>query len=256
MADLSKVSIGIKTFLRDEMLFDAVTGIRENLPECEIVIADDGHPSLSEEKTKLYTELSRDGHIVSCHLFDSGFGYKSNWIAQNFRRDYLLVASDDFDFNSSSVVRGIECLIDVLDHADVDVASGRVNGWPYEFDLEYRENTVIEHPVSIPKDPNTWFVYCDLSVNYSLIRRKVFNDVSWDLTKIGNAEHFAFFHDVKQAGFKTAYVLGVNINTQRKPDPPEYRPYRARAYGPERSCFVKRGIKKYILGSGRVDYSA
>ena len=51
-----------------------------------------------------------------------------------------------------------------------------------------------------------------------------------------------------------AYVLGVNITTQCKPDPSEYRPYRARAGNPARPCFVKRGIKTYILGDGRVDY--
>jgi glycosyltransferase involved in cell wall biosynthesis len=255
MADLSKVSIGIKTFLRDSHLFDAIAGIRANLAECEIVIADDGHPTLSEEKTKLYTQLSNEGHLVSCHPFDSGFGYKSNWIAQNFRRDYLLVASDDFDFSPPEVVRGIKKLVDVLDNTAFDIASGRVNNWPYEFDLEDRGDTVIEHRVVVPNHPELWVVNCDLTVNYSLIKRRVFEKVGWiDEARIGQGEHGIMFLDCKRAGFSTVYVPGVNINTQRKADPPEYKPYRARANSPERLCFQKRGIKKYVLGNGQVDY--
>ena len=131
MADLSKVSIGIKTFLRDSHLFDAIAAIRSTMPQVQIVIADDGR--LTEEKQKLYSELRQNGHVIGEFAFDSGFGMKSNWIAQNFCRDYLLIASDDFDFHPASVVRGIEKLMDVLDNTDVDIASGRVNGQPYEF---------------------------------------------------------------------------------------------------------------------------
>ena len=257
MTDLSKVSIGIKTFLRDSHLFDAIAGIRAAMPEVEMVIADDGR--LTEDKAKLYEELKSEGHVVSVMLFDSGFGYKSNWIAQHFRRDYLLIASDDFDFRPPVVVRGIERLVDTLDHTDADIASGRVNGRPYEFYLTDLGSKIIETAVSDEitdtDDPDIWFVQCDLTVNYSLMKRRVFDKVKWDDDqKIGQGEHGAFFVDAKRANLKTVYVPGVNISTQRKPDPPEYRPYRSRAASPERSCFKKRGIKTYILGDGAVDY--
>ena len=230
------------------------------MPQVQIVIADDGR--LTEEKQKLYSELRQDGHLIGEFAFDSGFGMKSNWIAQNFRREYLLIASDDFDFHPASVVRGIEELVDVLDHSDVDIASGRVNGHPYEFDLEDLGDKIIEHPAQVTAkarwegvECSVWFTACDLTVNYSLIKRRVFEKVSWDDdVKIGGGEHGAFFVDAKRASFHTAYVTGVNINTQRKPDPLEYRPYRSRAANPERPCFKKRGIKTYILGDGRVDY--
>jgi hypothetical protein len=253
MADLSKVSIGIKTLLRDEMLVDAVSAACHSMPQAEIVIADDGHPSPG--KNEMYEALKRGGHQAEYLPFDSGFGFKSNWIAQHFRRDYLLVASDDFDFSPPEVVRGIEKLVDVLDHTDVDIASGRVNNWPYEFDLEDLGDTIIEHIAHVPAHPTLWAVNCDLTVNYSMIKRRVFEKVSWDNDQmIGQGEHGAFFVDCKRAEFSTAYIPGVNINTQRKVDPPEYKPYRARAHSPERSCFVKRGIKKYVLGNGQVDY--
>lgn len=255
MADLSKVSIGVKTLLRDEMLMDALRGIHKNIPEAEIVIADDGN--YTDSKGFMYRELRDEGHIIGFLPFDSGFGFKSNWIAQNFRREYLLVASDDFDFHPLEVRKGIEKLVDVLDQTDVDIASGRVNNWPYEFDLEDLGDKIIEHPTNV--DPYValapWFVQTDLTVNYSLVKRRVFEKVSWDNdVKIGGGEHGAFFLDVKRAGFKVAYVPGVNINTQKKKDPSEYRPYRSRAARRERPCFVKRGIKMYVLGNREIDY--
>ena len=256
MSSLSKVSIGIKTFLRDSHLFDAIAAIRSTMPEVEMVIADDGRSST--QKNDLYSEIQKEGHLVAYFEFDAGFGYKSNSIAQFFRREYLLIASDDFDFHPASVVRGIEKLVDVLDHSDVDIASGRVNGHPYEFDLEDLGDKVIEHRLEIPnygEHAKLWYIGCDLTVNYSLMKRRVFESISWDDDqKIGQGEHGSFFVDAKRAGLRTAYVPGVNITTQRKPDPLEYRPYRSRAASPERSCFKKRGIKTYILGDGRVDY--
>jgi hypothetical protein len=126
---------------------------------------------------------------------------------------------------------------------------------PYEFDLEDLGDTIIEHIAHVPAHPTLWAVNCDLTVNYSMIKRRVFEKVSWDNDQmIGQGEHGAFFVDCKRGGLSTAYIPGVNINTQRKVDPPEYKPYRARAHSPERSCFVKRGNKKYVLGNGQVDY--
>jgi glycosyltransferase involved in cell wall biosynthesis len=254
MADLSKVSIGIKTFLRDSHLRDAIAGIEKNFSACEIVIADDGR--FDQDKDEMYRELRSEGHLVEDLPFDSGFGFKSNWIAQHFRRDYLLVASDDFDFHPPEVVRGIEKLVDVLDHTDVDIASGRVNNWPYEFDLEDFGDTIIEHQIRMHGgSEKLWFIGCSLTVNYSLMKRFVFSQVMWDNdVKIGGGEHGAFFVDAQRGSLKTAYVPGVNINTQKKLDPLEYRPYRLRALCSERPCFVKRGIKKYVLGDGRIDY--
>jgi hypothetical protein len=252
---LEQISIGIKTFLRDQKLYNAVDAIRRTLPETQIVIADDGRRS--DIKTTLYTVLDRDGHIADEVPFDSGFGFKSNYIAGIFERDLLLIASDDFDFNPPSVRAGILKMLDVLENTDVDVASGRVRG-PYEFDLEDLGDIVIEHRRNMSAlDSQSWFVECDLTVNYSLVKRRVFDNVQWDLTKIAQGEHGAWFLDVKRAGYKVAWVPGVQIQEQEGADNPEYNSYRGRYNGSkERSCFVKRGIRKYILGSGQVDYEA
>lgn len=250
--DLNRVSIGIKTFLRDEHLWNTVTAIEETMPEAQMIIADCGEPNLF--KDFVYERLIKAGHTIIPMEFDAGFGAMSNAIVEKLERDFLLIGSDDFDFKPAEVRKGIEELVKVLGLCDVDIAAGRVNGIRYEFDLIDEGEMVKEVPVRIP-DPTPWFVDCDLAVNYCLIKKRVFEKVRWEgSVKIGGAEHGAFFLKCKRAGFRTVFVPGVNINEQKLPSSQRYKEYRRRANNPARPCFDKLGVKKYIMASGRYDY--
>lgn len=252
---LEQISIGVKTFLRDPKLMNTIQAIRDTMPECEIVIADDGE--MTEEKEGIYSDLIRDGHQIIVMNFDSGFGAKSNKIAESFTRPYLLIGSDDFDFRPPSVRKGIERLLEVLENTDMDIASGRVNNCPYEFDLEFQDggSTVVERRVQIPSNPTPWFVETDLTVNYGLYKRRVFEKIHWlNSVKIGGAEHSMIYIQAKRAGYKTCYVPGININEQHESDSPRYRQYRARSRDKARPCHDYVGVKKYVLGNGQVDY--
>jgi hypothetical protein len=250
--DFSKVAVGIKTFLRDEHLYNAIRGVLCNMPCAQLLIADDGR--MTEVKQATYENLKRMNHRVAILPFDSGFGYKSNTIARMNIRPYLLIGSDDFDFTKEAA-EGIAKLQEVLDYnPEISIVSGRVNNRPYEFFLEEKDGVVHEYPVhTLGMIP--WFYEVDLTVNFSLIRQTIFSEIHWDSdVKIGGGEHGAFFIDVKRAGYKVAFVPGVNIYEQNLRSSQEYRQFRARARSPERPCFERRGIKRYVLGNGSVDY--
>lgn len=255
MADLSQITIGIKSFLRPDKLTNALAGIREHLSECEVIVADDSIDTGADTYHIGYSQP--DNTLVIYCPFDSGFGYKSNLIAANVKTPYLLVGSDDFDFDSPLVRTSVIKLANVLDHnPNVHIASGRVNARPYEFNLIDDGETITEMPVGITEaDIARGFVYCDLTVNFSLMSRYIYPLIHWDDdVKIGGGEHGAFFVDCKRKGLRTVYVPGVNIYEQPGQDSPRYKYYRNRARSPERPCFVERGIKKYVLGNGTVDY--
>jgi hypothetical protein len=252
--DLNRVSIGIKTFLRDGALFTAIAGIRETMPEVKMIIADCGEHT--EEKEGVYIDLIREGHTVMCLPFDAGFGAMSNAIADALDRPYLLIGSDDFDFRPPSVRRGIERMAQVLDIAAVDIVGGRVHG-AYEFNLEDQGDVIIEHRINTNIHPEPVFIGCDLTVNYILMRAEVLKKIRWDSdVRIGGGEHGAWFVDAKRAGFRVAYVPGVEISEQQDVSSPQYMKYRARSGDPSRPCFDRRGIRKYVLGTGQVDYEA
>jgi hypothetical protein len=254
---LADVSVGIRTFLRDDKLFRAIDGIRTTLPEVHMIIADDGRPT--QNKDRLYSELSSEGHDVIFCDFDSGFGYKSNAIAKSVLRPYLLIGSDDFDFADPQARAGIEKMAHALDtYGRYHGVSGRVNNQPNEFWLDDLGDTIIERYADVTPRYTVDFpkVYdVDLTVNYTMFHRDTFREIGWDKEAlIGQGEHGSFFVDLKRAGFKIGFIPGVNINEQSGRDSDEYYTYRYRARSSERSCFVKRGIKKYILADGTVDY--
>lgn len=249
------ISIGIKTFLRDEKLFNSINAIHRRMPGAQMIIADCGE--ISETKKVIYAGLRELGHHAFVLPFDAGFGAMSNIIADQLSRPLLLVGSDDFDFDDEDVPVGVKQLYHVSERG-FDIVSGRVNNNPYEFNLEITEvakNTfkIREVPVKIPE--RIVYQRADLTVNYSLIRKQVLSKVGWDsAVKIGGGEHGAFFYDAKKAGLSVVYVPGVNINQQPGEDSERYKKFRARAKAPERPCFDKRGIVEYILGNGQVDY--
>lgn len=244
----------------------AVEGILASMPEVKISIADDGRPT--DEKNRYYRELEKMGHTVLPMRFDSGFGAKSNKIAENLKTPYLLIGSDDFEFRPPEVRAGIERLTTVLDWvSEIDIACGRVDNSPYErtFDIDEGTMTVIEHPIGNHYNSegimggtvavSAFWQYVDLAKNYCLIRKRIFDNVKWDDDVcIGGGEHASFFLDVKNAGGKCVFVNDVNINAQSGPDSMEYNRYRRRANSKDRPCFKKRGIKKYILANGKIDY--
>lgn len=254
-----RIDIGIKTFLRDSQLFNSIDGIQRNYPGARMIIADCG--DLTEEKDSFYAQITREGHIVLDLPFDAGFGVMSNAIAAASTRPYLLIASDDFEFNEKAAegLLQLQSVLDICD--DVDIASGRVGNRFYEFFLDIaiqKDGTHIkELPakyVWTPENPPR-YTDCDLTVNYCLVRREVFDRVKWDNdVKIGGGEHGSWFYDCKLAGFKTVRVLGVNINEQQIRNSQRYQKYRNRAQDAARPCFDKRGITEYVLGDGRVDY--
>jgi len=254
---LNKVSIAIRTFLRDAQLFYTIDAIRRNLPEVQMIICDCGDHN--EEKEGIFADLQREGHVCIQLPFDAGFGSMGNAIADRLERPLLLMGSDDFDFSTVEVRQGIEKLIRTANlYPKFNVFSGRVNNNPYEFLLHDKGNGVLEEEacgiIPHPDFPQDYY-WVDLTVNYSLVRKEVFQKVRWDDdVKIGGGEHAAWFLDVRQAGFAVAYIPGVNINEQQVRNSARYNLYRRRAMDPARPCFVKRGIRKYVMGNGVVDY--
>lgn len=256
---LDDICIMVKTFLRDGFLYKCLDGIQQNLPECKIVVVDDGREQ--RDKITRYTNLMARGHSVLWLPFDSGFGAKANAALAECDRKYVLVASDDFMFAAATARRGVERLHEVLEHdQEMALASGRVNGNPYEHSLTIVGDTCIEEretraerctPTGVKYSP------CDLTVNYSLIRRDILgpDKLHWDggAVKIGGGEHGAFFIDLMRAGLQACYVSEVNIG-EYKFDPClvqlDYAGYRRRARQPGRPCLKVRGINRWRLAGG------
>jgi hypothetical protein len=255
---LSDVSIMIKTFLRDACLWKCIEGIQKTLPECKMVIVDDGLET--SYKISRYAKLRMDGHSCTWLPYDSGFGAKANASIPYCDRKYTLIGSDDFDFSNPEARKGIERMHDVLESdKTVDLAAGRVDGIPYEGLFSWHEDGVLRETFGYRETRTTpsgiEYKLCDLTVNYLLIRRSALAVAHWfDDIKIGGGEHGAFFLDMRRKGRRTAWVSGVNIcQMPQKEIHPAYPAMRARARQPGRLALKRMGVNQYVCFGGNVE---
>ena len=262
---LSRVAIMIKTFLRDGYLHTCLNQLEKNFADAKIVVVDDGYES--PEKITRYADLRRKGHACAWLPFDSGFGAKANAAIPLCDREFVLIGSDDFNFGDPTVRAGVEAMQKVLDAVpSLALVSGRVDGNPYEFCWEAGAHSLREIPKyhSSGEIDGTKYHLCDMTVNYSLIRTKVFQPqhggIRWDggAVKIGGGEHSAFFLDLQRSYWGVAYVEGANINQLARNWQWMHKAYptmRARARQPGRPCLKRRGIDIYTLGGGAIEIS-
>lgn len=253
---LAKVEVMIKTFCRDGYLYACLNGLRNKFPDMRINLVDDGYED--HQKISIYADLRYAGHSCNWLPYDSGFGAKANEALRHIQRDYVLIGSDDFDFGNPKVRPGVEAMVKVLDNCpEIGVVSGRVDMRAYESCLE-REGPIVRELKKFHGSgevDGVKYHLCDLTVNYSLVRREVFEKVRWDGgdVKIGGGEHGAFFLDVKEAGWKVAVVpdamiFQMNFNPRWMTKDYGYNRSRARAAG--RPCLRKRGVERWILTNG------
>jgi hypothetical protein len=247
---LDRVSVLLKTFLRDGFLNCAAKGIQKVMPEVKMIIVDDGFET--KHKITYYAGLRQQGHMTLWLPFDSGFGAKANAGSKVLDREYLLIGSDDFNFESPNVRQGVEALVRVLDgNREIGVASGRVNNMPYEGNVTRNGRHIYETRV-VPSGRD--FDVCDLTVNYCLVRKTLFDQgLHWcPEWKIGG-DHYCWFKMVKDMGWKVAHVPGVNIQTI--PDVlswrlPQYMTMRGRAIKSLPSMFKFMDFDTYTQFDG------
>ncbi len=233
---LSDVTILITSFLRPGYLADCLVGIKSNLPECQVIVVDDGD----------LAEVTGEG-IISMP-FDSGLSAKRNCGVAATKTRYLLMGSDDFDFSTEEARQGIEKMVAVLnEYPDIDVAGGHVNGQVYEGNLTVAPGQYIAQSYLASSSEIT---KCDLVVNYFVARVQSIRPYPWDeRMKIGG-EHGDWFLTLKDNGLKVVAISDVNINTlpvDATKEDARYSRFRARAKNLGHKVFLrKRGVSQFF----------
>lgn len=255
---LEDIAIVIPTFHRRGYLKDCLQGIRDNLPECSVVVTcDDGQ-----------IPVFGTGHRWLSIPYDSGLTAKRNAAVTLVDTRYTLMGSDDYDFSTAEVRKGIIEMAIMLKKSEInigreiDVVAGRVNDRPYEGFLEYVPGSyIMEHQLDIRSRPlydtpiPVWKI--DIAANYFLARTSVLLAFPWDeaIRPIGG-EHADWFLDLKQAGMVVTFLPFANIYQMQydasKQDP-RYKEFRGRALTTGHALMKKkRNIKQYIDFNGGI----
>ena len=249
---LSDVTILITSFLRPGYLFECLKRIRENIPECKVVVVDDSDVNLHDYPM---WDSRLEGYEVIHLPFDSGLPAKRNAGAKAIKTKFMLMGTDDFDFGTPEARAGVIKLLETMESfPQIDVAGGHFNRQPYEGFLDYVPGSHIKE-TRLFTDPKPWaeltqpFYQVDITVNYWMARPELLAEIPQDeRMKIGG-EHGDWFLSLKEAGKLVVWIPGVNINSlpyEPKWQHRDYNTYRGRAKNLGHQIFLtKRGIKNY-----------
>lgn len=258
---LKDVTIVIPTFHRRGYLRDCLDGIKANLPECSVVVAQDDGGDCTYEHNTWWTKLP----------YDSGLTAKRNAAVSLVDTKYTLMGCDDFDFSTPDVRKSLHDMIAILRVSEIDigreidVVAGRVNNRPYEGFLEYVPGEYIKErrlqfdappaykmpPLFLMWKPLFLMWKIDIAANYFLARTSILRAHPWDesIRPIGG-EHVDWFLDLKDAGMTVVFPSPyANINQMPYDASKQdfrYNAYRRRAVTTGHALMMKkRNIKNY-----------
>lgn len=220
---LNDVGIIITTFIRDDVLYPCVESIREFYPDIRIYVIDQGKTSYKKEY------FLKNHHCDYIRIpYDSGLALSRNLGMYASKEKYMVICDDDFRFTKETKLENWRELMEA--RSSVGVAAGCLftNGqeWHYEHELRKHKKFYIMKEL----DRIDWkthkgikYHYCDLVLNWLMIRRECWNDCPWDSEYKIVHEHLQFFLDLKDQGkWKVLYTPTVSADHERKPHCDEY----------------------------------
>jgi hypothetical protein len=241
---LSDITVAISSFCRWGYLVECLKQIKEHLPECPVIVADDS-----------FDDRCATIAGPSCIRLapDSGLTVKRCRIVEATTTPYMLLFCDDFAANTKGYRDKLTEAVDLLDtHSEIDLVGGRVDNNPYEANLVHDAEKNVIREIRLVPDGSP-YQRCDLVVNHFIARVSVLLEVPWDtdVVKIGG-EHGQFFWHRKKADKVTVWLPGWNINTLSlgygpEVQDPRYNGFRRRAFTMGHTIMLrKEGIKDWI----------
>lgn len=230
-----EVAVGIKTFLREELLFKTLDAIEKHFPlSYRLYIADDG--KISDEKEYRYQKLEANGHVIIKLPFNCGISVGRNEIVKKVIEDYVLIMDDDIVVQDSKSIVNMKSVLDSSE--DIGICSGMLfskNG-DYMANENYQKGLCFEidrgllfrYPSmkKLHKTNGSLFVYADQVVNFFLAKKTVFDDIKWDNRIKVEWEHIDFFLRLKETKWKVAVCFNTKAIHMNQLDDQAYNYYR------------------------------
>lgn len=231
--DTSQVTLVFVTIGRDKAAIDFVRSVRRLFPKLRILVADQNGPT--ERMEQFYT---RQRVRMLWLPWDCGLSFARNRAVEQVTTDYILLADDDFIFTQetmlSDAVQILESLPEIgfLGGSVIDVIQNehgdqerRFRKWEKHLILMEEASTLISMPIDhLPlqvREAAQKKVYlCDMTSNWGIFRRQVFDSHRWDESIKINGEHEDFFLGMKvHTNWKVAYYPGLICDHQQVRNP-------------------------------------
>jgi GT2 family glycosyltransferase len=247
---MKDVTVVIKTFLRDYVLYEYIKSIYAKYPDINIAVVDDGH--ITKEKINWMKEYGVEYMIVP---WDSGLPAGRNMAIEAAKTPYVIIGDDDFFYGDEVDLEKMRLL---LDKADIVGGAVRNKGTigHYEGNIKIEDRVITYEKM----EQNNWKEYkgarykeCELVFNFAMMRKDLLNTVRWDENIKIVFEHSDYFLMCKESGVKVVYTPDSIVEHRHVPMErnEEYANYRLRRSDKE-YFFKKWGVDKVLGMNGSV----
>lgn len=264
--NVAEVALFIKTFLRNETLFEVVDSIHRHASALDyrIYIADDG--KVDPARANLYEQLEEQGHCIVRLPFDVGASAGRNAALRYIDEPYVLRMDDDFVFTDDTRVDlmirvlakdesiGAVADLEVQRHRDKGVQAGELS--PFQGALHQHGSTLWKVPAVL--DQIEWEVVdgvriarCEFTRNFLLIRRALLDHLRWDHRLKIRGEHLDFMLQiVRRSEWDLAFTPDsrhVHAGPPGAKQPKGYSEYRYRNEGYRDVLYEKWGVRRILI---------
>lgn len=202
---MEDLSIVIKTYLRTEALRRCLLSIRDFLPHCPIVVADDSPIPIAPMIAREFPELDI---TVAVTEMCSGLSRGRNAAVDLVQTRYMLLLDDDMWIDEAN---GVTRLYELVSSGRCDVAGGAVMGAEGERMRWHGDLSIKAGPpgdgdtLVLTAKPDEEIQEVDIVLNFFVAVTEKIRKIRWnDKIEIG-AEHAEFFWRAKQAGVQVLY---------------------------------------------------
>ena len=245
---MSSVTAVVKTFLRDQSLFNCVQTLKMSYPSIHIIVADDGNCSLEKEK-----QLKAMGVDRYIQIPERGLSAGRNRLIEVCETPHTLLCDDDFSFTPECHLERLLELTEV-----VDIAGGLVYNLRNWTGCDTGVGWDITGGNFITKGSKLWvdgtrgkvleyngirYERMEFVLNYFIAKTETIRRVMWDESLRFSTEHVDFCLRAKNLGITSgrcldSYVLHKAIDDVQDPnylknrtDVPLYRELFAKKWG-------------------------
>ncbi len=220
--------------LRPEETKKTIISLKAYCPNCKIYIADQDDPSA--DMFNFYEQYNVEYYFIP---FDCGLSYARNFLIKKIEEPYIMWGDNDFVFDKEN---NIYKAIDLLkSKKNIGVVGGSVykdeKMLHYERILMYdKEHGILVYiPLELTdpieyKHKRAEYYYCDLTFNYAIARREVFDNkkIRWNENVKVRYEHSDLFLKLKlYSEYDIVYFPNMKVNHVHL-DTDRYKNYRNR----------------------------
>lgn len=218
---MSETAVFIKTCSGRPSLLWTINSVQFSLKDIDYRLYISDEAPIDKWKKHLYDNLIKDGHYVEIQDAGIACGIARNSLLGAMQGEkYILRMDDDFElggeFNYSSLVQILESNDEIGFVSDFERQIGRNKGVysgvlrPGGGRVILKSNKIIKRfdsPfVKYDKVKGVRFKRADFTRNLLLIKRQVFDKISWDEDLLFKGEHLDFMLSIKNAGWSGAYT--------------------------------------------------